>query len=344
MTSELQVIEGGAGKPNAVLRTATVVGFKSFMNKTTIEFAPGITAIIGPNGSGKSVLGESIRWVLAETNPRHLRARKGEELIFGGSETKRSLGMAEVVLRIDNTSRRLPIDFTEVEVGRRVYRSGESEYLINGARVRLRDLEELLAGANLADNPFTFIGQGLVDQVLALRPSDRRMVIEEAAGVRRLHERREDALQRLKTAEAELVRVTDILREIGPRVDMLREQAAKWQEYEAIRNELRRKAIRWYRSSFGETAKQRAELVARLASADAEIARYTDQIDETASLSAVTDEELREAREEEEKRRIALADALAAESALRERIAALQASIDAVVGERARARALLQTL
>ncbi len=340
----LEVIEGGAGKPNAVLKTATIVGFKSFMNKTTIEFAPGITAIIGPNGSGKSVLGESIRWVLAETNPRHLRAKKGEELIFGGSETKRSLGMAEVVLQVDNSSRRLPIDFTEVEVGRRVYRSGESEYLINSARVRLREMEELLAGANLADNPFTFIGQGLVDQVLALRPSDRRIVIEEAAGVRRLHERREDALQRLKSAEAELVRVIDILREIGPRVELLREQAAKWHEYETLRNELRRRAIRWYRGSFGETAKTRAELVARLAGVDAEIARYADQIDETASLSAVTDEELREAREEEERRRIGLADALASESALRERIAALQASIEAVAAERGRSRALIASL
>ncbi len=344
MTEDLRVIEGGAGKPNAVLKTATIVGFKSFMNKTTIEFAPGITAIIGPNGSGKSVLGESIRWVLAETNPRHLRAKKGEELIFGGSETKRSLGMAEVLLQVDNSSRRLPIDFTEVEVGRRVYRSGESEYLINSARVRLREMEELLAGANLADNPFTFIGQGLVDQVLALRPSDRRMVIEEAAGVRRLHERREDALQRLKSAEAELVRVIDILREIGPRVEMLREQAAKWHEYETLRNELRRRAIRWYRSSFGETAKTRSQLVARLASVDAEIERYTDQIGEIGSQSAVTDEELREAREEEERRRIALSDALGGESSLRERIAALQASIEAVAAERGRSRALMATL
>ena len=344
MTEDLRVIEGGAGKPNAVLKTATIVGFKSFMNKTTIEFAPGITAIIGPNGSGKSVLGESIRWVLAETNPRHLRAKKGEELIFGGSETKRSLGMAEVLLQVDNSSRRLPIDFTEVEVGRRVYRSGESEYLINSARVRLREMEELLAGANLADNPFTFIGQGLVDQVLALRPSDRRMVIEEAAGVRRLHERREDALQRLKSAEAELVRVIDILREIGPRVEMLREQAAKWHEYETLRNELRRRAIRWYRSSFGETAKTRSQLVARLASVDAEIERYTDQIGEIGSQSAVTDEELREAREEEERRRIALSDALGGEASLRERIAALQASIEAVAAERGRSRALMATL
>ncbi|MBU6424087.1 MAG: AAA family ATPase, partial [Chloroflexi bacterium] len=343
MTDELRVIEGGA-RPNAVLRTATIVGFKSFMNKTTIEFAPGITAIIGPNGSGKSVLGESIRWVLAETNPRHLRAKKSEELIFGGSETRRSLGMAEVVLHVDNSSQRLPIDFTEVEIGRRIYRDGASEYLVNGARVRLRDMEELLAGANLADNPFTFIGQGLVDQVLALRPSDRRLVIEEAAGVRRLHERREDALQRLKVAEAELVRVIDILREIGPRVELLREQAAKWQEYETIRNELRRKAIRWYRSSFGETAKTRAELAAKLESAGAEIARYTDQIEEIGSAGAVSDEELRQAREEEEKRRIALSDALAAETAVRERIAATSASIEAVAHERERSRQALTTL
>src|SRR5947207_40288 len=147
MTEDLRVIEGGLGAPNAVVRTARIVGFKSFMNKTTIEFAPGITAIIGPNGSGKSVLGESIRWVLAETNPRHLRAKKGEELIFGGSETKRSLGMAEVLLHIDNTSRRLPIDLTEVEIGRRVYRNGESEYLINGAHVHLRDGTNLHGGA-----------------------------------------------------------------------------------------------------------------------------------------------------------------------------------------------------
>ena len=344
VSDELRVIEGGAASPNAVLRTATIHGFKSFMNKTTVEFAPGITAIIGPNGSGKSVLGESIRWVLAETNPRHLRAKKSEELIFGGSETRRSLGMAEVILHIDNSSRRLPIDFLEVEVGRRVYRSGESEYLINGARVRLRDVVELLAGANLADNPFTFIGQGMVDQVLALRPSDRRLVIEEAAGVRRLHERREDALARLRTAEAELVRVIDILREIGPRVEMLREQAAKWHEYETIRNELRRRALRWYRSSFGETAKARAELAARLLSLDREIARYADQIAETETVSAVTDEDLRAAREEEERRRIALGDALGAESSLRERIAALQASIDAVSHERERTRAALASL
>src|SRR5256884_6830842 len=256
----LKLIDGGVGAPNAVLKTLVVTGFKSFVHKTTLEFAPGITAIIGPNGSGKSNFADAIRWALGEHKSRILGAKKNEELIFGGSETRKSLGMAEAILHLDNTSRRLPIEFTEVEVGRRLFRNGDAEYLVNRARVRLRDLQDLLAGANLADNPFVVIGQGLVDQILALRPSDRRTVIEEAAGTRRLQLRREEALNRLKSADVELVRVNDILREIGPRVEALRDQAAKWNEYETIRNELRRRARRWYKPSFGMPADQRADL------------------------------------------------------------------------------------
>src|SRR5713226_7293402 len=216
MTEELKVIDGGNTGANAVLKTLTLTGFKSFVSRTHLEFAPGITAIIGPNGSGKSNVADAIRWAPGENNARVLRAKKNEELIFAGSETRRGLGMAEAVLQLDNSSRRLPIDFEEIEVGRRLFKSGDAEYLVNRSRVRLRDLQDLLAGANLADNPFVVIGQGLVDQVLALRPSDRRIVIEEAAGTRRLHLRREDALHRLRSADTELVRVVDILREIGP--------------------------------------------------------------------------------------------------------------------------------
>src|SRR5713101_5486860 len=201
----MKVIDGGVSAPNAVLKTLTLTGFKSFVHRTHLEFAPGITAVIGPNGSGKTNLVDGIRWALGEGNARMMRAKRNEELIFGRSETRKSLGMAEVLLQLDNTSRRLPIDFTEVEVGRRLFKNGEAEYLVNRARVRLRDLQDLLAGANLADNPFVVIGQGLIDQVLALRPSDRRTVIEEAAGTRRLQMRREDALQRLKHAEVELI-------------------------------------------------------------------------------------------------------------------------------------------
>ncbi len=345
MSDELKVIEGGQTAPNAVLKTLTMTGFKSFVHRTHLEFAPGITAIIGPNGSGKSNVADAIRWALGENNARILRAKKkNEELIFGGSETRKSLGMAEAILQLDNTSRRLPIEFAEVEVGRRLFRNGEAEYLVNRSRVRLRDLQDLLAGANLADNPFVVIGQGLVDQILALRPADRRTVIEEAAGTRRLQMRREEALTRLKHADAEMVRVVDILREIGPRVELLREQAAKWNEYEQVRAELRRRALRWYKASFGTTATTRADLVAKIVGVDREILRLTDFVAEGETVTAGSDEDLQKAREEEERRRIAAADAVNVEAGIRERVAALQASLDAIAAERDRTRASLAAL
>jgi chromosome segregation protein len=291
-----------------------------------------------------SNVADAIRWALGENNARILRAKKNEELIFGGSETRKSLGMAEAILQLDNTSRRLPIEFTEVEVGRRLFRNGEAEYLVNRSRVRLRDLQDLLAGANLADNPFVVIGQGLVDQILALRPADRRTVIEEAAGTRRLQLRREEALTRLKHAEAELVRVVDILREIGPRVELLREQVAKWNEYEQVRSELRRRALRWYKASFGSTATTRADLAAKIVGVDREILRLTDFVSEGETVTAGSDEELRTARQEEERRRIGAADAASTEAGIRERVAALQASLDAIAAERDRTRASLAAL
>ena len=344
MNDDLKVIDGGVGAPNAVLKTLTLTGFKSFVHRTHLEFAPGITAIIGPNGSGKTNLVDAIRWALGENNARILRAKRNDELIFGGSETRKALGMAEAIMLLDNSSRRLPIQFTEVEVGRRLYRNGEAEYLVNRSRVRLRDMQDLLAGANLADNAFVVIGQGLTDQILALRPSDRRVVIEEASGTRRLQLRREEALQRMKLSDAELVRVNDILREIGPRVEALREQAAKWTEYEGIRGELRRRALRWYRASFGTTAEQRAELAAKIVGVDREILRLDDFVTEGESATAGTEEELAAARAEEERRRIASSDAASAEAAVRERVAALEASLAAIGAERGRTAASLATL
>jgi len=342
VSDELKVIEGGV--TNAVLRSLSVTGFKSFVHTTHLEFAPGITAIIGPNGSGKSNFADAIRWALGENNARVLRAKKNEELIFGGSETRKALSHAEALLQLDNSSRRLPIDFTEIEVGRRLFRNGEAEYLVNRSRVRLRDLQDLLAGANLADNPFVVIGQGLVDQILALRPADRRTVIEEAAGTRRLQLRREEALHRLKAAEAELVRVNDILREIGPRVEALRDQASKWNEYETIRNQLRHRALRWYKASFGTTADQRADLATKISAVDKEIERLTDYVAEGESTTAGTDEDLRAARQEEEVRRIASADAASSEASARERVAGLEASLAAIGAERERTGAALAAL
>ena len=343
MTDELKVIEGG-GQAHAVLKSLSLVGFKSFVHQTHLEFAPGITAIIGPNGSGKTNLVDAIRWALGENNARILRAKRNEELIFGGSETRKALGFAEALMQLDNSSRRLPISFEEVEVGRRLYRNGEAEYLVNRTRVRLRDMQDLLAGANLADNAFVVVGQGLTDQILALRPADRRTVIEEASGTRRLQLRREEALQRMKLSEAELVRVNDILREIGPRVEALRDQANKWNEYETIRNELRRRALRWYKASFGTTADQRADLATKIGGVDKEIERLTDYVAEGESTTAGTDEDLRAARQEEERRRIASADAASTEASARERVAGLEASLDAIGAERERTGAALAAL
>src|SRR3989449_2831984 len=336
MSDEMKVIDGGVGAPNAVLKTLTLTGFKSFVHRTHLEFAPGITAIIGPNGSGKTNIVDGIRWALGENNARILRAKRNEELIFGGSETRKALGMAEAIMQLDNSSRRLPIPFAEVEVGRRLYRNGEAEYLVNRARVRLRDMQDLLAGANLADNAFVVIGQGLTDQILALRPSDRRVVIEEASGTRRLQLRREEALQRMKLSDAELVRVNDILREIGPRVEALREQAAKWTEYEGIRGELRRRALRWYRASFGTTAEQRAELAAQIRGVDREVERLTDFVAAGEAETVGSDHEQGEAQEEEERRRAAAVEASAAEASARERVAGLEASAVAIAAERGR--------
>src|SRR3954464_13870990 len=213
---------------SARLTALRLVGFKSFAEKTVVEFGPGISAVVGPNGSGKSNLADALRWTLGEEG-RSLRTRRSEDVIFAGSSSRRAIGMADVTLVVDNGDRLLPVDYGEVEIGRRLYRSGESEYLLNRQRIRLRDLVELLDAANLADNAFLFIGQGMVDQALALRPEERRPLFEEVAGVRRHERRRREAEEQLAGAEANLARIEDILAELRPqarRLGQLAEQQA----------------------------------------------------------------------------------------------------------------------
>jgi chromosome segregation protein len=205
-----------------------VQGFKSFAERTIVEFGPGVSAIVGPNGSGKSNLADALRWALGEQG-RSLRIRKSEDVIWAGSEKRSAQGMADVTLVIDNADALLPVEYSVVELGRRLYRSGENDYLLNKQRVRLRDLQDLLDSANLAENAFLFIGQGMVDQALALRPEERRPLFEEVAGVRRHERRRRKAEEQLAEAEANLARVEDILAELRPqarRLGQLAEQQA----------------------------------------------------------------------------------------------------------------------
>jgi chromosome segregation protein len=199
-------------------------GFKSFADRTVVEFGPGISAIVGPNGSGKSNLADALRWSLGEQG-RALRSRKSEDVIFSGSDKRKALGMADVTLVLDNGDGLLPVDFTVLELGRRLYRSGENDYLLNKQRIRLRDLVDLLDGAHLADNAFLFIGQGMVDQALALRPEERRPLFEEVAGVRRHERRRRKAEEQLTESETNLARVEDILAELRPQARRLAAQA-----------------------------------------------------------------------------------------------------------------------
>jgi len=208
----------------ARLRELRMVGFKSFAERTTVEFGPGISAIVGPNGSGKSNLADALRWALGEQG-RALRSRRAEDLIFAGSANRRAVGMADVSLVIDNEDRLLPVDYAEVELSRRLFRSGENEYLINRQRIRLRDLVELLDDANIADNAFLFIGQGMVDQALALRPEERRPLFEEAAGIRKHQRRRKKAENELSEAASNLERVRDLLAELRPQARRLAAQA-----------------------------------------------------------------------------------------------------------------------
>ncbi|MFN8623929.1 MAG: AAA family ATPase, partial [Chloroflexota bacterium] len=208
----------------ARLKALKLAGFKSFADRTTVEFGPGISAVIGPNGSGKSNLADALRWSLGEQG-RQLRTRRAEDLIFAGSSVRRAQGMADVTLVIDNEDRLLPVDFGEIELGRRLFRSGENEYLLNRQKIRLRDLVDLLDEANLADNAFLFIGQGMVDQALALRPEERRPLFEEAAGTRKHERRRRAAEAELAEAEANLERVRDLLGELRPQAKRLAAQA-----------------------------------------------------------------------------------------------------------------------
>ncbi len=228
------------------LKRLELQGFKSFARRTVFELDNGLTAIVGPNGVGKSNVADAVRWVLGEQSYRSLRARSGEDLIFAGSGARGRVGMAEAILTFDNSAGWLPIDFSEVSIGRRLYRSGESEYLINGSPVRRRDIVELLARGGLSNNAHIVIGQGLTDAALSMRPEERRRLLEEAAGIAIYQEKRDSALKKLEATEENLQRVNDLVVEITPHLESLHHQAERAQEYRATSQELEEHLTTWY--------------------------------------------------------------------------------------------------
>ena len=211
-------------------------GFKSFADPVCIELNDGITCIVGPNGSGKSNISDALRWVLGEQSPKQLRGNKMDEVIFAGTTNRRPKGMAEVSLVIDNTDGTLPVDYSEVAVTRRMFRSGESEYLINGNNCRLKDIKELFMDTGIGVDGYSIIGQGKIQEIVSTKPENRREIFEEAAGVVFYKNRKQDAERKLTAAQDNLERVRDIISEIEDRIGGLKEESEKAQEFIQLRD------------------------------------------------------------------------------------------------------------
>lgn len=221
------------------LKSIEVHGFKSFANKINFAFKDGITGIVGPNGSGKSNVADAVRWVLGEQSAKQLRGAKMEDVIFSGTEMRKPMGYAYVAITISNDDHKLPVDYEEVTVARRVYRSGESEYLLNGNNCRLRDVQELFMDTGIGKEGYSIIGQGQIDKILSGKPEDRRELFDEAAGIMKFKKRKQTALHNLEQEKLNLSRVNDILSELELQIGPLEEQSGVAKEYLKLRDELR---------------------------------------------------------------------------------------------------------
>jgi chromosome segregation protein len=222
------------------LKRIEIFGFKSFAEKTELEFGPGITAVVGPNGSGKSNVSDAVRWVLGEQSARALRGGQMADVIFAGSDGKRAMGFAQVSLVLDNADGKLGVDYTEVMVTRRVDRSGEGEYFINQAPCRLKDVHDLFLDTGVGKDNYSIIGQGKIDEILSSKPEDRRSLFEEAAGISRYKARKREAQRRLEETEQNLLRITDIIGELSLQIESLGDQAQRAELYTGLFTELTR--------------------------------------------------------------------------------------------------------
>ncbi|MEJ5184655.1 MAG: AAA family ATPase, partial [Rectinemataceae bacterium] len=217
------------------LKSLEIFGFKSFADRTRIEFAKGITTLLGPNGCGKSNIVDAIKWVVGEQSAKSLRAESMEDIIFNGTETRKPLSVAEVALTIANDEGDLPLDMPEIEVKRRLYRSGESEYYINGRQVKLKEVRELFWDTGIGKSAYSVMEQGRIDQVLSSRPEDRRYLFEEAAGITRHRARAREAELKLSRTEENMRQIESVLNEVRKSYETLKAQAQKTNEYRALK-------------------------------------------------------------------------------------------------------------
>ena len=249
------------------LQSLTIQGFKSFATRTLLEFAPGVTAIVGPNGSGKSNVADAIRWVLGSQSPRALRIGSAEDVVFASGNGRAPVGLADVQLTLNNEDTWLPVAFREVVVGRRAFRSGESEYILNKSRVRLRDLLELLAHGGLGPDGHALVAQGLADQALRLKPAQRRELFEGASGVRQYHLQRTEAEHKIAEARRNAARVVDLVAELKPRVAALRRQARRTEQESRLREQWQATLGEWLTHELWEAHRLLTDLTAAVTTA-----------------------------------------------------------------------------
>ena len=262
------------------LKNLEIQGYKSFANKVEFSFEGGITAVVGPNGCGKSNVADAIRWVLGEQGYSNLRGKKTEDMIFSGSDGRARLGMASATIVLDNADKWLPVDFSEVTISRRAYRSGENEYYLNGSRVRLRDINELLAKSGLGRQTYTVIGQGMIDRVLSLHADERRKLFEEASGITFHRQKRAKTLAQLDSTHANLVRLNDIAQEIEPRVQRLGRQAQRAEESAQLTGHLEGLLRVWYGYRWGQGQQQLREAKTLLGESDTVVATQNQRVND----------------------------------------------------------------
>ncbi len=230
-------------------KSLELVGFKSFADKTKLNFEPGVTAVVGPNGCGKSNIADSIRWVLGEQSAKSLRASNMQDVIFNGTDNKEPINYAEVSLTFSNDKRTLPIDYDEVTITRRIFRSGDTEYLLNKTPVRLKDISELLMGTGIGTESYSIIEQGKMDLILSSRPEDRRYVFEEASGITKYKSKKKEALRKLEQTEQNLLRINDIIQEVKRQITSIERQARKAEKYKIDFDKLKELEVKF---SFAE--------------------------------------------------------------------------------------------